>query len=214
VSPATYVFEISKEPGTDVNTDISNLNYTVTSSYAPIVGVIQLPQTGQTPTDPIIAPLSSGADGSLQEGVAWDVPRFSSGATSGGSVICTTSGGVVNDSLTGLVWTQDASLFGNANWDDALANADSLNLCGYDDWRLPNSNELSSLINYAASSQATWLTNSGGFANVQETFYLTSSTVASSDIQMWIVHFSFGNTATSYKNNHTAVWYTRGTSGE
>jgi hypothetical protein len=213
VTPASYSFSITKESGTVVNPDITSLNYTVTNP-ALISGTISLPRTGQTSTDPIVAPLSSGADGSLEEGVAWNVPRFSSGATSGSTTLCVTSGGVVNDSLTSLMWTNDADLpsSGAITWDESLTYANALTLCGYDDWRLPNRNELSSLINYAVSSQSTWLANSGGFTNVQSANYWSSSTYAPNTDGAWSVFFSDGGVNGSNKSSFVRVWPVRGSS--
>ena len=53
---------------------------------------------------------------------------------------------VVTDSATGLVWQKDYVLKGE--WKQALNYCESLVYAGYSDWRLPNKNELLSLINY------------------------------------------------------------------
>ncbi|MDA3936067.1 MAG: DUF1566 domain-containing protein, partial [Actinomycetota bacterium] len=64
--------------------------------------------------------------------------------------------GTVTDNVTGLVWTQSPDLDGNGDinaadklsYDDALANAGSITVGGYDDWRLPKIKELYSLMNF------------------------------------------------------------------
>ena len=56
-------------------------------------------------------------------------------------------GDVVADSETGLMWMQsDAGE--EKNWQEALAYCQKLNLHGYTDWRLPDLNELESLVDY------------------------------------------------------------------
>lgn len=53
--------------------------------------------------------------------------------------------GTVTDNATGLMWTKAAQ--GPMNWKQALGYCEELNLI-YSDWRLPNRNELHSIIDY------------------------------------------------------------------
>ncbi len=80
----------------------------------------------------------TGQDGELQWGVAWPDPRF----TDNGD-------GTVTDKLTGLTWAQDPSAAGEMTWQQALDYAASLTNASDNDeaeWRLPNFNELASLL--------------------------------------------------------------------
>ena len=53
---------------------------------------------------------------------------------------------VIKDTLSGLVWAADYT--GTLYWTEALAYCNDLDYAGYTDWRLPNKNELLSLVNY------------------------------------------------------------------
>jgi hypothetical protein len=71
--------------------------------------------------------------------------------------------GTINDQATGLMWTQSDSGVG-MDWEHALAWAQTKNgekLLGYSDWRLPNSKELQSLVDYTRSAEATSAANVG-----------------------------------------------------
>jgi hypothetical protein len=62
-------------------------------------------------------------------------------------------------------------------WHQAMKYVKCLNESkyqGYSDWRLPNLNEMESLINYEASIIADWL-NLQGFLNVGREVYWTST---------------------------------------
>ena len=85
------------------------------------------------------------------------------GFTVDGTGLCMT------DNLTGLMWvrTPDSAL---RTWATALTYANGLSICGYDDWRLPNVNELESLINVEQTNSAAWL-NTQGFSNVQAGYW-------------------------------------------
>jgi hypothetical protein len=128
-----------------------------------------LPETGQTScTDAAGAAVvcaGTGQDGDLKAGVAWPAPRFAVGT--GATVEC------VTDSLTGLMWVRAPS--GTTDtWENALTTANDLTLCGFSDWRLPNVNELESLVNMEAADQAGFL-NAQGFSGVQGGSYWSST---------------------------------------
>lgn len=59
---------------------------------------------------------------------------------------------VLTDSTTGLMWQKD--YVSGKTWKEALSYCENLTYAGYSDWRLPNRNELASLINYDNVSPA------------------------------------------------------------
>ncbi|MBN1799144.1 MAG: DUF1566 domain-containing protein [Spirochaetales bacterium] len=118
-----------------------------------------IPKTGQDADDTT----ATGDDGDLQMGADWPVPRF----TNNGD-------GTVTDNFTGLMWEQSPST-DTISWADALTYANASELAGYDDWRLPNRNELITLHNFGEYHNDIWL-NGQGFSNIQFSYYWTSTT--------------------------------------
>ena len=165
-------------------------------------GVVDLPKTGQTTcydtAGNVIACPYTGQDGDIQAGVPWPTPRF------------TVSGDCVTDNLTGLMWTKNANLPGGyKTWQQALDYANGLSLCGYTDWRLPNVNELESLINAGQGNTATWL-NTQGFITVQSDFYWSATSYANSTSYAWIVYMWVGNMSHKLdKSSNYYVWPVR-----
>jgi hypothetical protein len=166
------------------------------------------PRTGQTVV------ISTGDDGSLQAGVAWPNPRFTN---SDGST--PVSGTVVIDQLTGLMWTSDAQTPGPAEcspgvyktWQGSLDYMACLNTntyLGYSDWRLPNLNELESLVHSGQAYIATWL-NTQGFTNAQANSYWSSTTYAYDTNSAWIVGMGGGVLSGSSKAGNYYVWPVR-----
>jgi len=88
----------------------------------------------------------SGQDAEFGKGVPWPSPRFEE------------KGDVVLDHLTGLTWTQNANPTEfPLKWQEALdyiSNLNSKGTFGYSDWRLPNRQELRSLISYQTKKPA------------------------------------------------------------
>ncbi|HEA66318.1 MAG TPA: DUF1566 domain-containing protein [Desulfobacterales bacterium] len=176
-----------------------------------MAGTVDLPQTGQVTcydaVGSVIACPSTGQDGDILAGVSWPLPRF----TDNGD-------GTVTDRLTRLIWLQDAHCFGKrigTTWTQALSDANSLAdpSCSLTDgstagdWRLPNVNELESLIN-AEINTATWL-NGQGFTNVQASFYWSSSTRVENKFFAWFVDFWRGHVDVSLKKFSYKVWPVR-----
>jgi hypothetical protein len=194
-----------------------NLGFLLTAYEGQTQGVINLPQTGQTKcynaSGAEIPCSGTGQDGEFQVGVDWPDPRF------------TVSGDCVTDNLTGLMWAKNGNLPNEARtWQGALEYVTSLNstgvLCGYTDWRLPNINELESLINAGEADFAAWL-NSQGFINVPHDDlyglygYWSSTTIAItvgfSNEEAWIVLFPEGglNSAIKSYSGSVYVWPVR-----
>lgn len=62
--------------------------------------------------------------------------------------------GTITDAAMGLMWAKED--YGvTLDWENALAYADSFNLAGHSDWRLPNVKELQSIVDYSYSPSAT-----------------------------------------------------------
>lgn len=124
-----------------------------------------LPRTGQTTS------YGSGDDYSVRAGVAWPAARFTDNQD-----------GTVTDHLTGLVWLKNAGCFTPTDWSTALTAANQLasGACGLTDgsvkgqWRMPNINELESLVDVSQMNPA--VSNGAPFTNVALTSAYWSST--------------------------------------
>jgi hypothetical protein len=85
--------------------------------------------------------------------------------------------GTVTDPNTGLMWQKETAP-GTYTWEQALAYANNLTLAGHSDWRLPNINELHTLVDYSRGEPAVFQP----FANdtvVGSDIYWSSTSVAS-----------------------------------
>lgn len=197
---------------------------TPTSSAADDSGTIQLPRTGQTKcynaAGTEITCAGTGQDGEYQAGVAWPEPRFTitycdaNGPCpeKGSDCDANASTDIVTDNLTGLMWTRDGNLPNTTyQWTPAVNFANELELCGYTDWRLPNVNELESLVSIAENQIATWL-NGYAFTNVQRMDYWSSTTHAHYTGWGWSVNLDDGNNGVEYnaKGTYYRAWPVRG----
>lgn len=72
----------------------------------------------------------------------------------GDNIFIDNGDGTVSDTATGLMW-QKADDGTGKNWEEALHDAETLELASYDDWRLPNARELQSIVDYTRSPQTT-----------------------------------------------------------
>ena len=138
----------------------------------------------------------TGQDGEWQRGAPWPAERF------------VVRGEVVTDGLTGLHWCRDATV-GTfpCTWAEAFALIDGLNRerhGGRDDWRLPNRNELRSLMSYQARKPA--LPDGHPFVNVFLGWYWTSTTAAISPAYAWAVHLEGARMFYGRKDQEYLCW--------
>jgi len=99
------------------------------------------------------------------------------------SVSGTSGEEVVTDTKTNLVWTK---YYWEKTWKDALAHCESLEYGGADDWKLPNVNELQTLINYSKIAPAS------DFPDMPSQWFWSSSTYSYNTGLAWHVFFSYG----------------------
>jgi hypothetical protein len=105
------------------------------------------------------------------------------------------NGDIATDKSTGLIWQDniDAKEI-QKTWQEAIDYCEALSLGGYDDWRLPNINELLSITNKDKYNPSI----KDGFENYKTNYYFSSSTYASSSTSSfygssaWIVDFKYG----------------------
>lgn len=155
------------------NTSSANLvngNASIQASSENTKGSIKVMATGQKTS------YAPSDDGELQPGGEVEEPRFVSGVGEESDCII--------DKTTGFMWPKNGKLFAKTSWEDNLnkinvmnssSSATAYKLCGHTDWRMPNTNELETLLNYAESSNAAWL-EAQGFQNIDRKDMYWSST--------------------------------------
>ena len=109
--------------------------------------------------------------------------------------------GTVKDKLTGLIWLKNANCFGQRTWSNAISDANGLadGSCGLTDgsqagdWRLPNMNELNSLVNRRYHNPAMSDATRAIFDGEQAADYWSStSSVEDPDNLAWHVYMYNG----------------------
>jgi len=182
------------------------------------IGVIDLSVTGQTTcysdNGSTIKCTATGQDGDMEAGADWPSPRF------------LVDNKTVTDNLTGLMWAKNANLLGTRDnatdvdgtpkdgrvrWQHALDYIKQLNTqsyLGHNDWRLPNANELESLLD--AENHGLALPQNHPFENVQKDFpFWASTSCAGAPDSAWACDMNIGYLACGYKLNDYYVWPVR-----
>ena len=113
--------------------------------------------------------------------------------------------GTVTDTKTALMWQQGEP--GEMTWADAITYCDNTQLAGYDDWRLPNMNELQSIVDYHEYAPSG---NTTAFPGMIQSRYW-SSTTSSNDAD-WAMHVGFngGSVLSTRKSDSSYVRAVRG----
>jgi hypothetical protein len=140
----------------------------------------------------------TGQDGEYGNGTALPRQRFEVGAEG------------VFDRLTRLVWHETAALTGGVvSWEEALAAVASLNdtaVAGRP-WRLPNINELESLVDCGTASPA--LPTGHPFRNVRDAYWSSTTSAYETD-WAWALYLDKGACGVGRKNGrYFFVWPVR-----
>ncbi len=175
-------------------------------------------KTGQTTCSDAagtgIACTGSGQDGELQKGVAY--------------AYSDNEDGTITDTATGLMWeklSDDGSIHDKdtvytwANAFNKVTNLNTLVFASHDDWRLPNHNELQSLVNRANTDPAVASAfNTDCAPNCSVTTcsctlslsYWSSTSLAAGQNFAWLVEFFFGVGNLEAKSSNGYVRAVRG----
>lgn len=151
----------------------------------------------------------SGFDG------ATDVPPgqdglFLAGCRAEGRFVA--NGSTVTDTCTNLIWQRTSTP--SKTWVEALVFARDLTNSDQDDWRLPNINELLSIVNYGLSSPALDpifnIPNSDDVAGPDFFVFWSSTSLNSQPTEGWTVNFAEGTHGPFGKDDKRAVRAVRG----
>ena len=93
---------------------------------------------------------------------------------------------IVRDSTTDFMWQKEYVT--DLTWQQALQYCEELTYAGYYGWRLPNKNELASLINHDKS----WGHTHSDFPDMPDDYFWSSTTYASDKSEAWTTEFSTG----------------------
>ena len=142
--------DLNADGSVDLSDVIYGLKYVFIdgSAPAPIKHIIGLPATGQVECydNEKEIPCSSpgeafyGQDGNYQAGIPRDYELVKPNPEDD-------STWYTIDNITGLMWQQKSQFSGT--WENALEYCENLELAGFNDWRMPNVNELHSISDYS-----------------------------------------------------------------
>jgi len=137
----------------------------------------------------------SGQDAEFRYGLLWPSPRFE------------VKDDAVLDRLTSLLWSKRADLAGGAvDWAGALAVVERLNQSagGQGRWRLPNINELESLVDCGRHSPA--LPSGHPFECIQDAYWSSTTSMFVPD-WAWALYLRKGAIGVGQKRGpHFSVW--------
>ncbi len=138
----------------------------------------------------------SGQDGEVQMGAPWPQPKFSGDKY------------LVSDNVTNLIWSKQADITrGPVTWNEALQTIRAINrYCygGISQWRLPNINELESLVDCRYHSPA--LSIDHLFTGLQDGYWSATTSFFETD-WAWVLYLNKGACGVGHKPGKTFyVW--------
>ncbi len=103
---------------------------------------------------------------------------------------------IFTDSSTKFQWTMT---FNGKTWKDAVSSCENLSYAGYNDWRLPNINELETIMNRDIYNP------SSSFPSITGVMMWSSTTAAFANDKAFLVQISIGNSI-SYAKSSSAYY--------
>jgi len=111
-------------------------------------------------------------------------------------------GSIIVDKKLGLVWQDNSVAKGTKmKWKSAKKYCQNLKLTGYNDWRLPNYDELLTIVDYDRHDPAIM----PSFQNIISHVYWSSTQKTSSTKSIWAIQFKEGRTITGSKINSNYI---------
>ena len=179
------------------------IGFSITSTFVGKTGQIKVtgftpkfgfPKTGADPTHYAgYTPVSGEDMGTIGTPASGGLPHYQDNGD-----------GTITDNATGLMWVQNPCLCTDENgapwvymgggeplestWAEAITRCEGLVYAGYDDWRLPNINELMSIVEYGKRTPAV----DPIFRLDLNKPYWSSTTSAQNAGYAYIVFFNFG----------------------
>ena len=119
-----------------------------------------------------------------------------------------TGDAVAIDLITGLVWQKTVPKT-TSSWKDALSYCENLTYADCSDWRLPNKNELASLVNYSITnppySDFPEISDLNISDLAYEMFWSSSTSVGEYNNDAWSIYFNDGDVCDEYKEGNYHV---------
>jgi len=144
----------------------------------------------------------NGSDYYYYKSVRYSVRAVRSGQSQSFGHFVINNDGTVTDIHTGLMW-QQTSIDTTMTWQDSFSYCKNLQLAGHSDWRLPNKEELRSVVDYGRSKPAIYTEY---FLNTKSSEYWSSSPGASDTNDAWSVYFLNGD---DYNYGKSRSYYVR-----
>jgi hypothetical protein len=115
--------------------------------------------------------------------------------------------GLVTDNATGLQWQSGTgSALNPMRWRSAVERCETLTIGGFTDWRLPNINELRSIVDVSRADPAI----DPIFPNTAHAYYWSSTSGADEPESAWAVGFKAGSDSIYNKEGRYNVRCVRG----
>jgi hypothetical protein len=119
-----------------------------------------------------------------------------------GEVLRNDSNQVVFDTASKLMWQDNNdAIYYIYTWENAISYCENLNFSGATDWRVPNINELYTLVDFTKSNPAI----NTKFINTISNKYWTSTSSKYATNNAWYINFTNGLSAYQIKSTSTLV---------